>query len=150
MNLVLVAWTLVVVTYGGDVTFNKVPTKRMCDEGRSMALTGKTLEQVAAAHEASKRWEQAQADKWRKAHPPRQPKDAHERELLKPVLDSDGKPSLTTWISYWGDTLDPVPAPCGATNPGMICDIDPMKYGASTYTESAHDRDDTKVAECVQ
>lgn len=82
------AFTLITVTYGGDVGHSRdYRSLRMCEQARSLALTGETLEQAQQRRDAILKAQQERDDEWKKAHPPRTPtaKD------LKTCADLRGK-----------------------------------------------------------
>jgi hypothetical protein len=79
MLLEIAMWTLITVTNGGKVNESQHATKESCEQARSIALTGMTVEENKAA-------DQVYADylkKYEEDHPWRDPKDDNERQILK-------------------------------------------------------------------
>lgn len=77
-------YTLITVTNGGDV--HQTPgfkTLHMCEEAKSISQTGMTIEEVKARQAAKDAAEKLAAERWYKAHPPRKPQNAGEREIAK-------------------------------------------------------------------
>lgn len=76
--------TLITVTHGGQVFHSEgFPNQRACDEAKSIALTGMTIEQNAAEDAAYVKMEKDRADSWREAHPPRQPTTPADRQIIE-------------------------------------------------------------------
>jgi hypothetical protein len=78
MLLEMAMWTLITVTNGGNVNESRHATKRLCEEARSIALTGMTIEENEVADRAYADW----LKKWDEEHPWRDPKDEWERKLV--------------------------------------------------------------------
>lgn len=79
MRFAAMAYTLITVTYGGDVSHSRgYETLEMCEQAKSLALTGMTIEQNKAADEA---YAKSERD-WDEAHPWREPKDDWERKAV--------------------------------------------------------------------
>jgi hypothetical protein len=72
-------WTLITVTGNGQVHESSHATKELCEQARSVALTGMTIEENAAADEAYAQY----LKKWDEDHPWRDPRDDYERSILK-------------------------------------------------------------------
>lgn len=81
MILEAIVWTLITVTNGGEVHESRHATKESCEQAKSIALTGMTIEENKAADEAYA----AYLRKWDDDHPWRDPKDDNERMLAKSV-----------------------------------------------------------------
>jgi hypothetical protein len=78
MKLAII-YTLITVTYGGEVHYSRGhETLRECEQGKSLALTGMTIEQNQAADAAYKK----SFEDWEKEHPWREPEDDWERKLV--------------------------------------------------------------------
>lgn len=76
---------LITVTYAGEVRFiDGFRSLRMCEQAKSLATTGRTLEEQAAWEEAQiKRYrdEEAKRKAWADAHPPRTPTPDERKQL---------------------------------------------------------------------
>ena len=93
MLLEIAMWTLITVTNGGAVHESQHATKETCEQARSVALTGMTIEGNKAADEAYA----AYLKKFEDDHPWRDPKDDNERRLVK----SGGSGSVSWGGSYY-------------------------------------------------
>lgn len=75
-------FTLITVTYGGEVGHSRgYETLYMCEQAKSLALTGRTIEANKALDEHLAAQAQEEADKWRSAHPPRKPTTQEEIKI---------------------------------------------------------------------
>jgi hypothetical protein len=80
INLAAIAYILITVTYGAEVHHsNGFESLDLCEQAKSLALTGMTIEQNKAADEA---YAKARKD-WEDAHPWRDPQNDWEREMAK-------------------------------------------------------------------
>jgi hypothetical protein len=78
------SWSLICVTYGGELRVTHgYPTLAMCEEAKSLALTGMTIAQNAAADKKYADYQAEQIDTCRTIYPPRPPTD-DERKRFKP------------------------------------------------------------------
>ncbi len=69
-------YTLITVTNAGEVKHSRgFETLEMCEQAKSIALTGMTIEENKAADEAYAKRQREKEAKWRAAHPPRVPTD---------------------------------------------------------------------------
>lgn len=69
-------YTLITVTYGGEVHHSRgYETLRMCEQAKSIALTGMTIEEKDAADKERRR----QRELWEAEHPWREPRNDYER-----------------------------------------------------------------------
>lgn len=93
-------WTLITVTNGGQVQESQHATKRLCEEAKSIALTGMTIEENEAADRAYAEWLQ----KWDEEHPWRDPKDDTERRLLERGVSGSVSWGGPHGLSYNGST----------------------------------------------
>lgn len=84
-------YTLITVSYGGRIDHSDFETLQMCEEAKSLALTGMTIEQNKAADEAYAKSEQDRKDAWRAAHPPRVP-TANELKTISRTM-----PMMCSW-----------------------------------------------------
>ena len=133
-------YTLLVVTYGGSVAHSSFDNLRQCQEAKSLATTGYTIEENAdraAKQKAERERRDAEQDRrdaeWRSAHPPRPPKDADERKQVENFRKDH-------FVFRWDDkTVD---------NDGMILDWPPSTImGSGTIVLPSGT--DIRVAECV-
>lgn len=110
-NLTTAVWLLFTVSSSGNVSTAGFPTKALCEDGASLALTGHT---VAENKEIEARNER-DLEAWHAAHPPRMPKTETEKELVKDGMarygDSDGTCMSTTADGLVQDE----PSPCVTT-----------------------------------
>lgn len=78
-------FSLITVTYAGEVRFTDgFPSLRTCQQAKSLATTGRTLEEQAAWEEVQiKRYreEEAKREAWAHAHPPRSPTPDERKQL---------------------------------------------------------------------
>jgi hypothetical protein len=79
MILEAIMWTLITVTNGGAVSESQHATKETCEQAKSVALTGMTIEENKAADDAYA----AYLKKFAEDHPWRAPKNDSERSLAK-------------------------------------------------------------------
>lgn len=90
-NLATAAWLLFTVTGSGNVSTAGFPTKALCEDGASLALTGHTVAENKAIQEQDDKDEAA----WEAAHPPRPPRTDYEKEKAKTpgvsVADTSGE-----------------------------------------------------------
>lgn len=131
--LAALTYTLITVTYGGSVAHSGgYDTLHMCEEARSLATTGMTIEAKKASDDAYKVARDKEYAEWRATHPSREPKNDSERSLVK------------SGIISWGGS-----AGGGHTcDDGKICD-DPNMDGYFLGWGKVNEPGDTKVAECV-
>jgi hypothetical protein len=107
-------------------------TLHMCEEARSLAVDGMTIEAKQTRDDAAKADAAKQEAAWRAAHPPREPKDDMERaDVVKAPFHFGG---------MYGNSHV-----CGA----KICDDPGMTPWSSGLTTYVTDQNSIKVAECV-
>jgi hypothetical protein len=83
-TMLLAAFTLITVTNQGEVFHAKgFDTLRMCEQAKSVATTGKTLEQIEADHAAwMERYEREQKE-FEAQHPRRKATAAEKKQAVK-------------------------------------------------------------------
>lgn len=91
-------WSLVTVAESGSINISTgYTTKRLCEQARSIALTGMTLEEIAAKTNEDAQLREQNHQQWLKDHPPRPPKNREEFDILtKWRLTGENSPSLTS------------------------------------------------------
>jgi hypothetical protein len=81
-------YALVTLTVGGEVHFSNPTSLHLCEEGRSIAVYGRTIEDEAAAEAAAARAQTAATHQWYDEHPPRPPRTSAERDLVRALLQN--------------------------------------------------------------
>ena len=91
MKGLIMVYTLITVTYGGEVNHSRgYETLHMCQQAKSLALTGMTIEQNKAADvEYEQRVAKNEAE-WRAAHPPRKPVTEDDFRMVEHAKDGCG------------------------------------------------------------
>jgi hypothetical protein len=79
MILEIIMWTLITVTNGGTVNESTHATQESCEQAKSIAQSGMTIEENKAAAEAYA----AFLKKYEEDHPWRDPKDDFEKSIAK-------------------------------------------------------------------
>lgn len=135
-------WSLITVTNGGSVNISAgYPTKSLCEEAKSIALTGMTIEQN---NEADAVYEKAQAD-WEASHPWREPKNKSEAALSKFIGSSSN--GYNTLISDGhGKVRD------GYPSGGMSMSYNPNDGESVQYVRGGYrllHKTDIKYAHCI-
>ena len=101
-------YTLITVTYGGRVEHTRgFETLRMCQEARSITLTGMTIAGSEAAERHRRRFEELRQLRvneqieaaWRQLHPPRGPTSAERRDMRRLVLAWSAAPGPNEFIT---------------------------------------------------
>lgn len=107
-------YTLITVTNDGRVHHARgFETLRMCQEARSIALTGLTIAENDDRRAALKRCEEERrareaesiAQQWRLRHPPRHPTPDEARGLRRLVLAWGGKNGATQYFRHYEGTV---------------------------------------------
>lgn len=108
-------YTLITVTHGGEVRHSRgFESLRMCQEARSIALTGMTIAQAEGADQVAREqqaaWERQRQGmmeaEWRERHPPRPPTEVEAEGLRIMQLvwnhgDTSARPEyLNDWYGY--------------------------------------------------
>lgn len=84
-------WTLLTVTNDGQVHHSHgFPTKYLCEQAKSLALYGLTIEQREQRNKANAAWKAEQAIRWRKLHPGRKPVTPRELKMVKDNPNGSG------------------------------------------------------------
>lgn len=108
-----ILYTLILVTYGADVKHTDGFTSlRACEQAKSIAKTGKTLEKIEAEAQSAREAAAKRKAEWETTHPPRPrllPDDAcnnqwspHPCRILDSGLVQDDEPPVTTWTGVVG------------------------------------------------
>lgn len=142
MNIIKL-WILLTVTYGGAVNRSE-PFKSLylCQEARSLALTGQTIEENA--HLAAQRV--AAEKKWRQEHPPRLPRTADERKWCGKDVIFAG--SSSGWSCLHGMVSEPSPFDLVGLSPSYSPEHGEAVEVINGQWVLKH-ANDVKVAECV-
>lgn len=108
-------YTLITVTHGGEVRHTRgFESLRMCQEARSIALTGLTIAQAEeadrVAREQQAAWERQRQEmmeaEWRERHPPRPPTEIEAAglrvmQLVWTHCETSARPEyLNDWYGY--------------------------------------------------
>lgn len=145
-------WTLITVTNGGDVSHSTgYLSKELCEQAKSVALTGMTIEQNKAADEAYEKSVKEAADRWREAHPPRKPSTPADFKIIEWHKNGSRTLGATDGFSNYdaatGMMLD-YPNSRGATSSAYSPnDGESVAYVRGTFV-TKH-KTDIKYAECV-
>lgn len=127
-TILLAAFTLITVTNQGEVFHAKgFDTLRMCEQAKSVAVYGRTIEQLEAARKAERELEAKQDAVWLAAHPPRKA--------------SANEAKGGSWTDCAGNVCKYWHVENGLTYEGR-----PM-YISLTHQQGAHE--EIKHAECV-
>lgn len=87
--MIITVFTLIIVTFGGDVGHSRgYETLQTCEQAKSLALTGRTIEQNKAMDEAYDKAQADQAARWREANPPRVPTEAERKKWAGQLFSS--------------------------------------------------------------
>jgi len=125
-------WVLITVTTGGVIHQESGFTNEaICEDAVSIARYGQT---VAEYKEAQRRADEARKlrdEKWRAAHPPREPKTKEEKEIVKRTYGWGGNGSI-----------------CGHSKDGLIYD-DECLLGSYTMGSYITSDNAIKFARCL-
>lgn len=137
-------WTLITVTGAGQVNHSRgYETLFMCEQAKSLALTGMTIEQNKAADEAHAK---ARAD-WEDAHPWREPREQWERDFAKSGSSASCSNGYSTWHFSDGKIRE------GYPSDGMSASYSENKGEWCEWvrgTAIIKRRHDVKHAECIR
>lgn len=144
MILEAIMWTLITVTNGGQVSESRHATKESCEQAKSIAVTGMTIEENKAADDAHARY----LKKWDEDHPWRDPKNEDERQLVK-----DGGFGSMSWGGPYGIAYDGKTGKVRETQGGSTgMSYSPNNGESVDYARGQYllkHRGDIKYAKCI-
>lgn len=120
-------YALITVTRGGNVSVAPCDSLAMCQQAKSIALTGRTIEENEELAAAKKRRD----EEWHAAHPPRKPTPEEARQIAAGVI------VISSGGNSWRSTAD-----------GMVQDLPPSD-GMVYVTNGSDDANEIKFAKCV-
>lgn len=159
-------YTLITVTHGGEVRHSRgFESLRMCQEARSIALTGMTIAQAEEADRVAREqraaWErqrqEAMEAEWRTRHPPRQTTESEAQGLrvMQLVWLHDGTSGGREYLDDWyGGQAIVLTSRSVLGADGLIRDEYKIVGGRSSGMQLLSpslklDRDSIRVAQCV-
>lgn len=155
-------YLLIAITGTGHVDHSIYHTQRQCDEAKSMALYGETVEQFAEDEIASAKDAENAHDQWAKDHPPRPPKNTAEREMIaRHIRNKTADYSLTDGLNLQlGDRV----CSLWITDDNLLQDVPCSPYTATRISKTNNggrpmwvhgelgykDINDIETAECIK
>jgi hypothetical protein len=133
-TMLAISFTLISVTHGGQINHaDGFTSLHVCEQARSLALTGQTLEQVEEAAKARESARRKETEAWRAAHPLRPPTAQERTQFAKHhIIEPPGR----DWF--------------GRINDQGLVEEQPLLVASTSWVATmAPAQGDTRWAQCV-